>query len=129
MPKKRMQSYEMIPERFKERYFSFYQELYDEKHSVLDLKIKELIAIAASLNAGCHGCFKGHVIKAARNGATRDEIGEAIAVALAIAGAAVVDRTDIANFDFDLVKRLWETNGKAEDEEELEEGLAAQPLS
>lgn len=129
MPKKRMQSYEMIPERFKERYFSFYQELYDEKHSVLDLKTKELIAIAASLNAGCHGCFKGHVIKAARNGATRDEIGEAIAVALAIAGAAVVDRTDIANFDFDLVKRLWETNGKAEDEEELEEGLAAQPLS
>ncbi len=127
MPKKRMQSYEMIPERFKERYFSFYQELYDEKHSVLDLKTKELIAIAASLNAGCHGCFKGHVIKAARNGATRDEIGEAIAVALAIAGAAVVDRTDIANFDFDLVKRLWETNGATDESEELEEGLAAQP--
>lgn len=127
MPKKRMQSYEMIPERFKERYFSFYQELYDDKHSVLDLKTKELIAIAASLNAGCHGCFKGHVIKAARNGATRDEIGEAIAVALAIAGAAVVDRTDIANFDFDLVQRLWENNGKDEAGEELEEGIATAP--
>ena len=125
MPKKRMQSYEMIPERFKERYFTFYQELYNEEHSVLDLKTKELIAIAASLTAGCHGCFKGHVIKAARNGASRDEIGEAIAVALAINGAAIVDRTDIANFDFDLVKRLWESNGKEEESEELEEGLAA----
>lgn len=127
MPKKRMQSYEMIPDRFKERYFSFYQELYNDEHSVLDLKTKELIAIAASLNAGCHGCFKGHVIKAARNGATRDEIGEAIAVALAIAGAAVVDRTDIANFDFDLVQRLWENNGKDEAGEELEEGIATAP--
>ena len=127
MPKKRMQSYEMIPERFKERYFTFYQELYNEEHSVLDLKTKELIAIAASLNAGCHGCFKGHVVKAARNGASREEIGEAIAVALAISGAAIVDRTDIANFDFDLVKRLWESNGKAGEDEELEEGIASAP--
>ncbi len=121
MPKKRMQSYEMIPERFKERYFTFYQELYNDEHSVLDLKTKELIAIAASLAAGCHGCFKGHVLKAARNGATREEIGESIAVAIAINGAAIVDRTDIANFDFDLVKRLWEGNGKVEEDETIEE--------
>ncbi len=126
MPKKRMQSYEMIPERFKERYFTFYQELYNDEHSVLDLKTKELIAIAASLASGCHGCFKGHVIKAARNGATREEVGEAIAVAIAINGAAIVDRTDIANFDFDLVKRLWESNGKVEEDETLEE-LAGTP--
>jgi AhpD family alkylhydroperoxidase len=98
----------MVLDRFKEKYLSFYQELYDEKHSVLDLKTKELIAIAASLATGCHGCFKGHVLKAVRNGATREEIGETIAVAIAINAAAIVDRTDIANFDFDLVKRLWE---------------------
>ena len=116
MPK-RMKSYEMILDRFKEKYLTFYQELYDENHSVLDLKTKELIAIATSLAAGCHGCFKGHVIKAARNGATREEIGETIAIAIAINAAAIVDRTDIANFDFDLVKRLWE-NGESFSEEE-----------
>lgn len=116
MPK-RMKSYEMVLDRFKERYLGFYQELYDEKRSVLDLKTKELIAIATSLAAGCHGCFKGHVIKAARNGATREEIGETIAIAIAINAAAIVDRTDIANFDFDLVKRLWEDgNGFTEEE-------------
>jgi AhpD family alkylhydroperoxidase len=123
MPK-RMKSYEMILDRFKDKYLSFYQELYDEKHSVLDLKTKELIAIAASLAAGCHGCFKGHVIKAARNGATREEIGETIAVAIAINAAAIVDRTDIANFDFDLVQRLWE-NGEGFSEED--EHNAADP--
>jgi AhpD family alkylhydroperoxidase len=113
---KPMKSYEMIPERFKQRYMEFYEELYHPERSVLDLRTKELIAIAASLCAGCHGCFKGHVIKAARNGATREEIGEAISVAMAINAAAVVDRTDIANFDFDLVTRLWEKGEAMEDE-------------
>jgi len=96
---KRMKSYEMIPERFKQRYMEFYEELYDPEKSVLDLRTKELIAIAASLTAGCHGCFNGHVKKAVRNGATREEVGETIGIAMAINAAAIVDRTDIANFD------------------------------
>lgn len=107
MPK-RMKSYEMIPDRFKQKYLEFYDELYHAEHSVIDIKTKELIALAVSLAAGCHGCFKGHVTKAVRFGATREEVGEAISIALAINAAAIVDRTDIANFDFDLVQRLWE---------------------
>jgi AhpD family alkylhydroperoxidase len=107
----RMKSYEMIPDRIKKKYLDFYDELYHQENSVLDLRTKELIAIAASLIAGCQGCFKGHVTKAARLGVTQEEVGETIAIAIAISGAAMVDRTDIANFDANLVQRLWK-NGK-----------------
>jgi len=108
----RMKSYEMIPDRIKKKYLDFYDELYNQEHSVLDLRTKELIAVAASLIAGCQGCFKGHVTKAARLGVSQEEVGEAIAIAIAINGAAMVDRTDIANFDANLVQRLWK-NGQA----------------
>lgn len=118
----RMKSYEMIPDRIKKRYLEFYDELYNNERSVLDLRTKELIAIAASLVAGCQGCFKGHVTKAARHGATQEEVGEAIAIAIAISGAAMVDRTDIANFDAHLVQRLWK-NGQPV--KSIDEGAAS----
>ncbi len=116
----RMKSYEMIPERIKKRYLEFYDELYNRERSVLDLRTKELIAIAASLVSGCQGCFRGHVTKAARLGVTQEEVGEAIAVAIAISGAAMVDRTDIANAQFDLVRRLWK-NGTPVEQKEVDE--------
>lgn len=112
MAEQRMKSYEMIPERIKKRYLDFYDELYHPERSALDLRTKELVAIAASVTAGCQGCFKGHVLKAVRAGATREEIGETIAIAIAINGAAIVDRTDIANEQFDLVRKLWENGDK-----------------
>ncbi|HLA79112.1 MAG TPA: carboxymuconolactone decarboxylase family protein [Vicinamibacteria bacterium] len=87
-------SYSMLDPRFREIYFSFYKETY--KASVLDRKTKELIAIAASLAAKCQGCLEGHVRKALKYGASRDEISEAIAIAIGVNAAAVVDLTDIA---------------------------------
>lgn len=112
----RMKSYEMIPARIKKLYLEFYDELYNPERSALDLRTKELIAVAASVITGCQGCFKGHVTKAARLGVTQEEVGEAITIAIAISGAAIVDRTDIANLDYDLVRRLWERE-EADDEE------------
>jgi AhpD family alkylhydroperoxidase len=103
----RMKSYEMIPERIKKKYLDFYDELYHSERSVIDLKTKELIAIAASVMADCKGCLRGHVVKAVRAGATQEEIGEAIAIAIAIGGAAIVDRTDIVNEQYNLVQSLW----------------------
>jgi AhpD family alkylhydroperoxidase len=117
MAEQRMKSYEMIPERIKKHYLQFYDELYHPERSAIDLKTKELIAIAASVVADCKGCFRGHVLKAVRAGATREEVGEAIAIAIAISGAAIVDRTDIANEQFDLVRKLWENGGKSDDQE------------
>lgn len=87
-------SYSMVHPRFREIYFQFYKETY--KPSVLDRKTKELIAIGASLTAKCQGCIEGHVKKALKFGATRDEISEAIAIAIGVNAAAVVDLTDIA---------------------------------
>ncbi len=115
MPK-RMQPYEFIPERFKQKYFEFYQELYHPTRSVLDMKTKELIALAVSIAAGCPGCFKGHVKKAVRHGATREEVGEAIAVAIGIHAATIVDRTDLVNFGEDLVRKLWDGSGDFDDD-------------
>ena len=49
---------------------------------------------------GCYrlGCLEGHLKKAKREGATAEEIAEVIAIALGVNAAAVVDRSDIANF-------------------------------
>jgi AhpD family alkylhydroperoxidase len=87
-------SYTMVDPRFREIYFQFYKETY--KPSVLDRKTKELVAIGASLAAKCQGCLEGHIKKALKFGATRDEISESIAIAIGVNAAAVVDLTDIA---------------------------------
>jgi AhpD family alkylhydroperoxidase len=87
-------SYSMVPPRFREIYFQFYRETY--KPSLIDRKNKELIAIAASLTAKCQGCLEGHIRKALKFGASREEIGEAISIAIGVNAAAVVDLTDIA---------------------------------
>lgn len=93
-------SYSMVDPRFREIYFSFYKETY--KASVLDRKTKELIAIAASLLAKCQGCLEGHLRKALKYGASREEISEAIAIAMGVNAAAVVDLTDIAAENLDI---------------------------
>ena len=64
--------------------------------SVLDRKTKELVAIAASLATKCQGCLEGHIKKALKFGATKEEISESIAIAIGVNAAAIVDLTDIA---------------------------------
>jgi AhpD family alkylhydroperoxidase len=93
-PKAGWPSYTMVEDRMKKIYFDFYQETY--KKSRIDRKTKELIAIAASLGFRCQGCLNGHLKKAKKFGATREEISEAIAIAMGVAAASVVDLTDIA---------------------------------
>jgi AhpD family alkylhydroperoxidase len=87
-------SYTMVEARMKKIYFEFYQETY--KKSKIDRKTKELIAIAASLGFKCQGCLNGHIKKAKKFGASPEEISEAIAIAMGVAAASVVDLTDIA---------------------------------
>jgi AhpD family alkylhydroperoxidase len=87
-------SYSMVEPRFRELYFRFYKETY--KPSTLDRKTKELIAISASLAAHCQGCLEGHIQKALKLGATREEISETIIIALGVKAASVVDMTDHA---------------------------------
>jgi len=93
-------SYTMVDPRFREIYFKFYKETY--KPSAIDRKTKELIAISASLAAKCQGCLEGHIRKALKFGATREEISETIAIAIGVNAAAIVDLTDIAAENMDL---------------------------
>ena len=60
-------------------FMNFYHEVF--KDGKLSLKTKELIALAASLAAGCQPCYKAHMEKAKQAGNTDEEIREAIAVA------------------------------------------------
>jgi AhpD family alkylhydroperoxidase len=101
-------SYTMVEPRFREVYFQFYKETY--KPSVLDRKTKELVAIGASLAAKCQGCLEGHIKKALKFGASREEISESIAIAIGVNAAAVVDLTDIAAENMKL--RLFEGTGQ-----------------
>src|SRR4249919_596099 len=93
-PAEQSASYTMVDPRFREIYFQFYKETY--KPSVLDRKTKELVAIGASLAAKCQGCLEGHIKKALKFGASREEVSEAIAIAIGVNAAAVVDLTATA---------------------------------
>jgi AhpD family alkylhydroperoxidase len=87
-------SYTMVDPRMRKIYFKFYEETY--RKSTLDRKTKELIAIAASLASHCKGCLEGHIKKAIKFGATKEEISETIAITMGVGAAAIVDLTDIA---------------------------------
>src|SRR5438132_13341633 len=87
-------SYTMVDPRMRKIYFQFYQETY--KPSALDRKTKELIAIAASLATHCKGCLEGHIKKALKYGATKEELSETIAITMGVSAASIVDLTDIA---------------------------------
>ncbi len=94
-------SMSMIDPRIRRVYLSFYKESYFTP-SALDLKTKELIAIAASAVAKCEGCLEGHVRKALDLGASKHEISDALAIAIGIAAAGVMDMSDHAAIKLDL---------------------------
>lgn len=94
-------SMSMIEPRFRDIYRSFYKETYFTP-TTLDLKTKELIAIGVSLVAKCEGCLHGHIKKALELGLTKQEISDAIVVAIGIAAAGVVDMSDRAAVQLDL---------------------------
>jgi AhpD family alkylhydroperoxidase len=62
-----------------------------EKTGVLDPKTRELIAVAVAVTKQCDGCIAVHTDAAVKKGATREEIVEALGVAVAVsAGTALI---------------------------------------
>lgn len=53
-------------------------------------KYKELMAIAVAQNTGCAYCLEIHARLARKNGASEEEIGEAVMVGVAMAAGAAV---------------------------------------
>jgi AhpD family alkylhydroperoxidase len=99
--KKTPSSMSMIEPRLRSIYRNFYKETYFTP-GALDLKTKELIAIGCSLITKCEGCIEGHIKKALEIGATKEEISDAIVVAIGIAAASVLDESDKAAIKLDL---------------------------
>ncbi len=94
-------SMSMIEPRFRNIYKSFYKETYFTP-TTLDAKTKELVAIGVSAVAKCEGCLEGHIKKALELGLTKQEISDALVIAIGIAAAAVVDMSDKAAAKLDL---------------------------
>lgn len=64
------------------------------KTNHLDAKTRELIALACAVTLRCDGCITVHSKQALELGATREEVAEALGVAVALnAGAALVYST------------------------------------
>lgn len=60
----------------------------------LDARTRELIALAVAITLRCDGCIAVHTAEARKLGATREELAEALGVAISVnAGAALVYST------------------------------------
>ena len=68
--------------------YAGYKELHDAALApgALDVKTKELIALAIAVSKECDGCIASHARGCARNGATAEEVAEALGVAIAMNG-------------------------------------------
>jgi AhpD family alkylhydroperoxidase len=72
-------------------YTTFRKQVY--KDGALSLKTKRLIALACGLQAGCTRCVQGQTKDAITAGATKQEVLEAVAVAIVMGGTAVSAET------------------------------------
>jgi len=72
-------------------YSNFRKEVY--RDGALKQKTKRLIALACGLQGGCTRCVQGQTRDAVAAGATKDEILEAVAVAVVMGGTAVSAKT------------------------------------
>ena len=62
-----------------------------QQQDSLEAKTRELIALAVAVTTHCDGCITTHVGEALKHGATKEEIAEALGLAVALnAGAAMV---------------------------------------
>lgn len=72
-------------------YSAFRKQVYQD--GALSSKVKRLIALAAGLQAGCTRCLQGQAKDALAAGATKEEILEAVSVAVVMGGTAVSAET------------------------------------
>jgi AhpD family alkylhydroperoxidase len=72
-------------------YTTFRRGVYQD--GALTLKNKRLIALACGLQSGCTRCVQGQTQDAIAAGATKDEVLEAVSVAVVMGGTAVSAET------------------------------------
>jgi AhpD family alkylhydroperoxidase len=62
----------------------------------IDKKTKELIAVACTYMTRCPYCIEGHAKAALKAGASKEELAEAIQIAMALSSGAVVAHRNFA---------------------------------
>ena len=72
-------------------YSNFRKAVYQD--GALSAKVKRLIALASGLQGGCTRCIQGQTKDAMAAGATKEEILEAVSVAVVMGGTAVSAET------------------------------------
>jgi AhpD family alkylhydroperoxidase len=65
------------------------------KEGALDLRTKELISIAASVLMRCERCTEIHAERTKKQGATDEQIAEAIACAMFVAAGSQLSWSDV----------------------------------
>lgn len=83
----------------------------NETDGTLDAKMKELIAIGASIAGNCMPCLRYHFAEAKKNGCTNEEISEAMELAKRVKERPIAD---IYKFSDELLKKEIEKGEKAE---------------
>ncbi|MDQ1251143.1 MAG: hypothetical protein QG646_212 [Euryarchaeota archaeon] len=83
------------------------------KDGFLDLKTKELIAVASSVLMRCQFCVDAHSQRAVAAGATKEDIVEAISVAMFIAAGSQIGWTKV--YGEDIYNRFFEKDLEEED--------------
>jgi AhpD family alkylhydroperoxidase len=83
------------------------------KDSFLDIKTKELIAVASSVLMRCQFCVDVHSRRAVAAGAAKEEIAEAIAVAMFVAAGAQIGWTNI--YGENIYDKIFEKDKEEED--------------
>lgn len=83
------------------------------KDGFLNLKTKELIAIASSILMRCQFCVDAHSQRAITAGATKEEIAEAISVAMFVAAGSQIGWTNI--YGENIYNKIFENNKEEKD--------------
>ncbi|WP_410507687.1 carboxymuconolactone decarboxylase family protein [Methanosarcina hadiensis] len=83
------------------------------KDGFLDVKTKELIAIASSVLMRCQFCVDVHSQRAVAAGAAKEEIAEAVAVAMFVAAGSQAGWTNV--YGENIFDKIFEKNGDEED--------------
>ncbi len=82
------------------------------KDAFLDVKTKELIAIASSVLMRCQFCVETHSQRAVAAGATKEEIAEAISVAMIVAAGSQIGWTNV--YGENIYNKIFEKDEKEE---------------
>ncbi len=83
------------------------------KDGYLDLKTKELIAVVSSVLMRCQFCVDAHSKRAIDAGATKEEIAEAISVAMFVAAGSQIGWTNV--YAESIYDKIFEKDQKKED--------------